>query len=77
MTIINFLTELTAIAGEEASFNFVQNAKHYKIMEFNCTNSEKLWEIIGGTFTWDETPQGVSYWAEVYGKVKASKMEMI
>ena len=70
MTIINFLSELSAIAGDEAVFKFMRNSYDYNRLEFCCKNSEKMHEVLSGAFEWYETPQGVKYWLDIYQKFK-------
>jgi hypothetical protein len=70
MTIINFLTELSAIAGDEAVFNFIKNSPDHNQLEFCCNDSEKMHEVISGAFPWKGTPQSVEYWLDIYQKFK-------
>jgi hypothetical protein len=74
MTSRQFLTELSNIAGETAALNFMMNIKDFSYLEFifSLTNVR---QGVGAAFSWDETPEGISYWAEVYGKAKEAETE--
>jgi hypothetical protein len=69
-----FLTELSNVAGETAALNFIMNIKDLSYLEF-IFRSTSVRQGVGAAFSWDETPEGISYWAEVYGKVKEAETE--
>ena len=69
-----FLTELSNAAGETAALNFIMNIKDFSYLEF-IFRSTSVRQGVGAAFSWDATPEGISYWAEVYGKVKEVETE--
>jgi hypothetical protein len=50
------------------------NIKDLSYLEF-IFRSTSVRQGVGAAFSWDATPEGISYWAEVYGKVKEVETE--